>query len=183
MPKTKRRIVKQNNTRKNDKKGGAPPQKIAMQASPENKSWQWGRKTIEQGLRKGLHSISADATKKFIYPLELKKKYIKGFFNVTEGDPIDNYSKYKKYECEEEKPILIEKINKSSEPDNPCMQGVFTINGFIYNDIDKKLILTIKKSGYSAVFHSDHFNFKTQTEYTPPPSSNSSIKKKTKKSK
>jgi hypothetical protein len=162
MPKTKRRIVKRNNTRKNDKQGGATKIGINKREDQPRKFGNRGREWLARKASSVQTAVQFDATKIYTKILsDFNYNNLTKIFKIIDepNNSIDNYSKYKKYMCDEYK-ILIQNKNKNKdEPINSCIEGVFSINGFILNESEQKLILFIKKSGYSAIFHSDNFNF------------------------
>lgn len=176
MPQTQKLIKTQNNTRKKNIKGGATNtwdakkgplsgfRKLVARGATEIK-----RRSEFNPAEIYIHEIITDAT-------QFNKETIKKIFGVSKGSPIDNYTNYKAYICNPHKVYITKKTQNSTI--NPCTQNVFSITGFIINENEKKLILTIKEEGYSAVFHSDHFDFNVQDEIIETASKRSKKKKK-----
>lgn len=163
MPKTHvKKRIKMQYTRKNDIRGGA----VKVASRGDNEPMRFGnrfRKGIARAAKAINTSVQFDAKLKYPNKINIDIAYIKRIFNINKpGEDVDNYKNYESYTFNNID-ILIENKNKS-EPNTPCMQGEFKINGLIWNKKDKQLLLVIKHQGYSAVFHSSNFDFFTSTK-------------------
>ena len=160
MPKTHvKKRIKMQYTRKNDKMGGAGPRVISEPTKG------YGRQSLFKGLNYLKTKVAGDESK--LYTKELIDSsskvdisiQMKNVFKYSDNNTkIDNYDNFKYYKGDI--PVKVFIVNKTNTPIQ-CIPGIFEINGYILNQSNKQEIkLIIKQDGYSAMFHSNNFDFK-----------------------
>jgi len=156
MPRThiKKRIKKQN-TRKNNKKGGAGVLGRFTKSIAES------RPALDAGT-KLMALADARDEEPFKFRINLQNIYAVFKVNESQGIPIPNYSKYKHFKVTPQK-IFID-MNDSKDTRIRNVHGIHTISEFIVHPSDKtknikKGFILIKNDlqGHSAIFKSSNF--------------------------